>query len=100
MCVYRPSLHVLCAPAKKWSTSEYSSIPPEVQAALEEMITHEGYEIPPLPLYFTIVGWSRIHGIIMLELFNHLQPVVGGVSAFYRAEVENLLKTLGYSRSV
>lgn len=55
--------------------------------------------IPPLPLYLTIVGWSRIHGIIMLELFNHLQPVVGDVSAFYRAEVENLLKALGYSRS-
>lgn len=80
-------------------SSEYSSIPPEVQAALEEMITHEGYEIPPLPLYLTIVGWSRIHGIIMLELFNHLQPVVGDVNAFYRAEVENLLKALGYSRS-
>jgi len=79
--------------------SEYSSIPPEVQVALEEMITREGYEIPPLPLYLTIVGWSRIHGIIMLELFNHLQPVVGDVSAFYRAEVENLLNALGYSRS-
>jgi AcrR family transcriptional regulator len=73
-------------------SSEYSSIPPEVQAALEEIITHEGYEIPSLPLYLTIVGWSRIHGIIMLELFNHLQPVVGDVNAFYRAEVENLLK--------
>jgi hypothetical protein len=32
-------------------------------------------------VYLTLVGWSRIHGIIMLELFYHIQPVAGNVEA-------------------
>jgi len=33
-------------------------------------------------------GWARIHGMVMLELFEHLPPVVGDTAAFYRYELD------------
>jgi AcrR family transcriptional regulator len=53
---------------------------------------------PPLPkiiLYLGIVGWYRIHGMIMLELFHHAQGIVQDTQAFYRHEVEALLHSMG-----
>ncbi|HXX76931.1 MAG TPA: TetR/AcrR family transcriptional regulator [Ktedonobacteraceae bacterium] len=81
------------------SSSDGSSIIPEAHAFLSEQITREGYPVSPEALYLTIVGWTRIHGIIMLELFNHLQPTIGDVDAFYRSEIDILLKSIGYSES-
>ena len=81
------------------SSSDYSSITPEVHAFLSEQITREGYPVSPEAMYLTIVGWTRIHGIIMLELFHHLQPTIGDVDAFYCSEIEMLLKSIGYSES-
>jgi len=43
------------------------------------------------------VGWTRMHGIIMLELFNHIQPVVGDVAAFYRIQMEDLFRATDLS---
>jgi hypothetical protein len=37
-----------------------------------------------------------MHGIVMLELFGHIGPVIGDVAAFYRSEMHNLLRDLGY----
>jgi AcrR family transcriptional regulator len=79
------------------SSSDYSSITPEVYAFLSEQISREGYPVTPEAMYLTIVGWTRIHGIIMLELFHHLQPTIGDVDTFYRSEIEVLLKSIGYA---
>ena len=77
---------------------EYSRIPAELQPHFQEIgrqVQEMGASLPLLALYLTAVGWPLIHGIIVLELFNHLQPVVGDVDAFYRSEVENLLYRMG-----
>lgn len=74
-------------------------VPAAVAAALQEIITREGYAIPLWPFYMTVVGWSRIHGIITLELFHHLQPVVGDVEAFYRAAIADMLAAMGDASS-
>jgi AcrR family transcriptional regulator len=81
---------------------EYSRIPVELEPHFHELgpqLVEMGFEtasaLPELALYLATVGWPLIHGIIMLELFNHLQPVVGDVNAFYCSEVENLLRRLG-----
>lgn len=73
-----------------------TSIPPTVQMHLAEMRARDGYDVPLQALYDGVVGWSRIHGIIMLELFHHLQPLVGDVEAYYRAEIENMLGVVEY----
>jgi hypothetical protein len=40
-------------------------------------------------------GWARIHGMVMLELFHHIQPLVGEGEAFYRYELETFMRQLG-----
>jgi hypothetical protein len=45
-------------------------------------------------------GWARIHGMVMLELFEHLGPVVGDAAAFYRYEVEAFLQHLGMATTI
>lgn len=46
----------------------------------------------PAPLLHRMIGaWARIHGLVMLELFHHLGPIVGDTAAFYADEVERML---------
>lgn len=97
--VLAPLIQTVLENAPGSLSPEYSSIAPEVHAFLREQIVREGYPVSPQALYLTIVGWTRIHGIIMLELFHHLQPTLGDVDAFYRSEVEMLLKRIGYAES-
>jgi AcrR family transcriptional regulator len=54
--------------------------------------------ISPLITYVCMTGWAHIHGIIMLELFNHLQPTIGNIDAFYRHEICSLIQHMGLSR--
>lgn len=76
-------------------TPRYAVIPPEIRAAMEPITRRDGYNVPVLALYLATVGWPMIHGIIMLELFEHIQPMTGDVDVFYRSQVENLLASMG-----
>lgn len=51
--------------------------------------------VPPAIVYLCMSGWTRIHGIVMLELFQHLQPTVGNVGALYRFEMTQFLASIG-----
>lgn len=42
-----------------------------------------------------IQGWGQMHGLIMLELFEHLQPVVGDTEVYYRHQIQNMFRTMG-----
>ncbi len=42
-----------------------------------------------------IQGWGQMHGLIMLELFEHLQPVVGDTEIYYRHQMQTMLRTMG-----
>ncbi|HVN54358.1 MAG TPA: TetR/AcrR family transcriptional regulator [Anaerolineaceae bacterium] len=75
--------------------------PAEQQAAmrrLAEPYQQMGLDFPLNAHYMTAVGWTRMHGVIMLELFNHLQPVVGDVDAFYRLQLEEMFRAFGLKR--
>jgi len=77
---------------------EYAAVPPKIEPVMDEMARQfSGPEqrFLPLALYLTTVGWPRIHGIIMLELFNHIQPVVGDVDLFYRIQLEDMARSMG-----
>ena len=73
----------------------YADLPVAIETHLRQMARDGGIEATPAVLYIATVGWTRIHGIIMLELFNHIQPVIGDTDAFYRAEVLHLLRGMG-----
>lgn len=76
-------------------TAEYRAIPPQLEPHFAALVARDGYGVPPLALYLGVVAWPRLHGIIMLELFNHLQPVVGDSAAFYQIQMANTLREMG-----
>lgn len=45
--------------------------------------------------YIALAGWSLIHGIIMLELFGHLQSSLTSPEAFFRHQVLTYLAGVG-----
>jgi AcrR family transcriptional regulator len=73
----------------------YDAIPPEVEAHLHQLITEGGYPIQTLSMHLAMVMWTQLHGIIMLELYNHLEPNVGSVESFYRHVMTGLLRSMG-----
>lgn len=75
----------------------YDSIPPEVEAHFQARIQNEGYPVSTLAFYLGIVGWTILHGLIVLEVNNHLGPVVGDTAAHYKAQLQNMLITFGIS---
>ena len=75
--------------------TEAHSIPPTVSAHIKQIIESEHYPVEVIPFYAGIVLWTRIHGLVMLELFDHTPPAIGDPETFYRFEVDTLLADLG-----
>ncbi|MCC6904996.1 MAG: TetR/AcrR family transcriptional regulator [Anaerolineae bacterium] len=70
--------------------------PPGVEASLQAMIEGDGYPVSVAALYMGTVGWTQFHGIISLEVFGHLPPVVGDTNAFFEAQLRNILIGMGW----
>jgi AcrR family transcriptional regulator len=71
---------------------EHTEIP---QAVAQQITRVNSYDVPDTLVYIGMTGWTRIHGIIMLELFNHIQNVVGDTEAFYQHQVQSLIQHIG-----
>jgi len=89
---------VIIQAAEKGKALQFGrEIPPPAPIAdyLQMVAERDQYSVPLSALYSTVSVWSRMHGIIMLEIFNHIQPVIGDVEAFYRAEMLTTLRQYG-----
>lgn len=75
--------------------SAYDHIPTTINVHIQRLIESEHYPIGVIPFYAGIVLWTRIHGLVMLELFDHTPPTIGDAEAFYRFEIATLLSSLG-----
>lgn len=73
----------------------YDHIPDSVRGHIQRMIEEDGYPVAPLALYLGVLGWTQLHGIISLELYHHLQAVVGDVEQFYQTQMINMLASFG-----
>jgi AcrR family transcriptional regulator len=73
----------------------YNQIPPVVEARLQELIAEAGYPISVISMYLSLIIWTEVHGIIYLEIFNHIQHNVGDVAIFYKTKIRNTLLTMG-----
>lgn len=73
---------------------EYADVPPEVAARLNGFAEAYGHDLPVAAGYLTLVGWPVMHGVVMLELFEHIGPVVGDVEAYYRRQLRHLLRAI------
>lgn len=72
----------------------YESVPPAMAAGIAAWRRLSGIEMPDALLGVLMSGWARIHGAVLLELFGHLEPLVGGEGAFYRYELEAFARLL------
>lgn len=51
--------------------------------------------LPPMVLYLGITCLYHIHGMIALEMFHHTDAILPNAAAFYRHEVEALIRSAG-----
>jgi AcrR family transcriptional regulator len=79
--------------------AEYAPVPAGVTRHFTSWIPATDYDFPDALLCLLASGWARIHGMVMLELFEHLGPVVGDVDAFYRYELDAFWRRLTTSSS-
>lgn len=70
---------------------ELVTMPASVRAHLERLA--QPYGTTPEVLHTCMLGWTRIHGAIQLELFGHTPPIVGDPAAFYEQLVDALIGT-------
>ena len=68
---------------------------PQVEAHEQALIDGRDYPISALSFHLTMIVWSQLHGIIMLELYNHIGANVGDVEAFYSSSLRALLVSMG-----
>ena len=73
----------------------YAQPPPSITAHLQGMQADFGYEMSMAAAYATFSAWPRIHGIVMLELFHHIGPVVGDIHTFYTDQMRTLFAEMG-----
>jgi AcrR family transcriptional regulator len=78
--------------------AEYASVPASISTHFATWLPQAGYDFPDALVCLLMSGWARIHGMVMLELFEHLGPVVGDVAAFFRYEIDAFIHHLGVAR--
>ena len=78
----------------------YSDLPPVIEQSLIELTQVDGHDLPLPALYLTASSWAKIHGHVMLELFNLIQPVIADVDAFFQHETQIFLQQAGFKFTV
>jgi AcrR family transcriptional regulator len=78
---------------------QYAELPPELAGRLVGWSEYDGYHVPPGALALTLATWGKIHGLISLELFGHVGPIIGDAGQMYRFEVRIALEGLGLQPS-
>jgi AcrR family transcriptional regulator len=73
----------------------FTDVPPQNAVHIQALIERGGYPISIETFHVGMILWVAIHGVIMLELFNHIGPNVGDVDAFYESTLRALLTTMG-----
>jgi len=74
---------------------EGGDLPPALARQLAAWQRAQGSALPPAVTELGLTVWGTIHGLVSLELFNHLQPIVGDPAALYRHYAGTLLRRLG-----
>lgn len=75
--------------------AEGGDLPPALARQLAAWQRTQGFALPPAVTELGLTVWGTIHGLVSLELFNHLQPIVGDPAELYRHHARTLLRQLG-----
>ena len=58
-------------------TSEVAQMPDSLRQTLAQLRAERHYEWPVEAIYLALVGWIQAYGLIALEVYNDLQPLIG-----------------------
>lgn len=75
--------------------AEYTSVPPSMAAGVAAWCQMSGLDVPDPLMGLLMSGWARMYGLTALEMYGHLQPLVGDPAAMYRYEMIAFLEQLG-----
>jgi AcrR family transcriptional regulator len=75
-------------------------VPPAMAAGVAAWCRESGIEVAGPLMGLLVSGWAIIHGTTALELYHHLQPLVGDGATFYRYEISAFLGQLSLTPGV
>jgi len=73
--------------------TEFSSA---LTGQLQGIIAQRGYETTPWVVYTAFAGWSRLHGLVSLEVVGALKPIFSDTYALFCHELASLIWEIGY----
>jgi AcrR family transcriptional regulator len=74
---------------------EYAVVPPSIAAELATWRAESGLDLPDDLICVIVAGWSRIHGLVSLEMFGQSTGIVGDAAAFYDYELRAFAQRIG-----
>jgi AcrR family transcriptional regulator len=69
---------------------------PSVVAGVQQVIDINQAPTSVPVMYSVFAAWTKVHGVVMLELFHHLDQTVGDTGLFFENELSLLLDYLGF----
>lgn len=75
--------------------AEYQAVPQAMAEGVAAWRGLSGLEVPDPLMGLLMSGWARIYGLTLLEMFHHLQPLVGDCATLYRYEITAFLQQMG-----
>lgn len=63
-----------------------------------DLVAHVRENVPDLPpegIALTLRVWGRMHGLMALEIYGHLRPLVHDPATVYHDEMRDLVRSLG-----
>jgi AcrR family transcriptional regulator len=75
---------------------EYAKPSPTMQKQVNAWKKNYVYAEPTVAMHLGLIGWTRAHGMVSLELFGQTQPMLGDPTELYREEMLVFLKQVGF----
>jgi AcrR family transcriptional regulator len=72
-------------------TYAWSDFDPDLVAHVRELFP----DLPPVALALTMRVWGRMHGLMALEIYGHLRPLIHDPATVYHDEMRDLVASLG-----
>lgn len=77
-------------------TPVWAQMPPTVADNLTTVLQEGGFPVEAVhTAYLASMFWAQAHGIIMLELHEHISPTLGDMDAAYSQFIDSVLVQLG-----
>ena len=71
-------------------------VPDALSRQLQDLQRRSGFRGAPVPVVaFGLSAWTRLHGLVTLEVFGHLAPAVGDGAALFQQELDAIIRQSG-----